>query len=130
MNYDVNLLAWTSDNLNITHDMLTSEQIATWRRLLMKDATNFMSHAFFGFFTNRIKRTGNHSDNITDEERYEFLCEFRLKLILASDHKALPLKLPMFEIVGMENLNKLQLVDDEGLCALKLVQKTIKNRRN
>ena len=129
MNYDVRLLAWINDNLGVTHDMLTSKQIATWRRLLMKDATNFMSHAFFGFFMNRIKKTGKHSDFIPDEERYEFLCEFKLKLVLASDHKVLPLKLPMFEIVGMDNLYKLELVDEEALCALRVVQKIVENRR-
>lgn len=122
MNYDSELLVWAFENLDITHDRLPEDKITIWQ-LLARDEKNFMAHALFGFYWNRIRKGTMSLDEISDAERVEYLYEFKVKLALAADRQVLSLALPLFEIYGMEKLNRLQLVNDETLCALQIFRK-------
>ena len=111
-NCDRQLMEWINQHLGIMHSAISQDEARMWQRLLMADRQKFDAHAIYGFC--RRRQRDRQQKKFSGDELAEFTEEFLVKLRLAMKSAKGPFDLPMFELVGMEPLQKLGLLPSDN----------------
>lgn len=103
-NIDSARVKWINENLGITFNMMSPEDLLSWVQLSHDDVVRFMSYGVFGFINRRIQE--RNQKKFDDSELKEFCAEFSEKIRRVATGDWPTVGLPLFEIVGRARMNE------------------------